>query len=124
MRRLTRGPAPSPAVGWDRGGSGAAAVIGCVYTTVPPTGHPGRPTLRAMGPGSAFGRPGRLRVIVERGLHPHRHQDVQRGRVFAVLDQGRGAGVCKLEQRRVAVELAGDVEEVAGVEADIERAGV
>ena len=54
-------------------------------------------------------------------LDPHRHQHVERRRALAVLDQGRRAGIGELEQGRVAVELAGDVEEIAGVEADIER---
>ena len=54
-------------------------------------------------------------------LHPHRHQHVERGRALAVLDQGRRARIGEAEQRRVALELGRDVEQVAGVEADIER---
>src|SRR5690349_24869567 len=57
-------------------------------------------------------------------LHPHRHQDVKRGGAFAVLDDGGGAGIGELEQGGVAVELGRDVEQIAGVEADIDRRGI
>ena len=54
-------------------------------------------------------------------LHAHRHQHVEGRGALAVLDDGRRAGIGELEQGRVAVELGRDVEEVAGVEADIDR---
>ena len=55
--------------------------------------------------------------------HPHRHQHVERTLVVLVLHQGRRAGVGEAERGDVAFDLGGDVEEVAGVEADIEGVG-
>src|ERR1700730_4543336 len=55
--------------------------------------------------------------------HPHRHQDVERGLVFLVLHQRGRARVGEFEDGDLAFDLGGDVEEVAGVEADIERVG-
>src|SRR5918993_3237457 len=50
------------------------------------------------------------------GLHPHRHQHVEGRRALPVLDEGGRARIGELEQSGVAIELAGDVEEVAGIE--------
>src|SRR5438045_2834683 len=54
-----------------------------------------------------------------RPSHPHRHQHIQRALVVAVLHQGRRAGVGELERGDVAFDLCGDVEQIAGIEADI-----
>ena len=55
------------------------------------------------------------------GSHPHRHQHVQRaGRVLIAQERG-GAGIRELQLGLLALELRGDVEEIAAVEADIER---
>src|SRR6516225_5322045 len=52
--------------------------------------------------------------------HAHRHQHVERRGSLAFLHQGRRAGLGELEYGVVTVELAEHVEEIAGVEADIE----
>ena len=44
-------------------------------------------------------------------------------RIF-VLDQRRRAGIGELEHRRLALDLRRDVEQIARVEADIERIGL
>ena len=46
---------------------------------------------------------------------------IERGRAVAILDQRRRAGIGEADQRRVADKLADDVEQIAGVEADIDR---
>ena len=58
-----------------------------------------------------------------RRSHPHRHQHVERALGVLVLDQRRRAGIGELEHRHLALDLRGDVEQVARVEADIERIG-
>ena len=65
-----------------------------------------------------------LRVSTPRSeveLDPHRHEDVERALVAVVLDHGRRARIGQLEMRRLALELASDVEQIASVEADLER---
>src|SRR5688572_2593200 len=54
---------------------------------------------------------------------PHRHEDEQGALVGGVTDHRRRACIGKLEGGAVAPELARDVEEVARVEADIDRRG-
>ncbi len=62
-----------------------------------------------------------LADVVHGSLNAHRHEHVQRAFVAGVLHHGRGAGIGELEQRALALELVGDVEQVARVEADLER---
>src|SRR3954470_14874369 len=53
----------------------------------------------------------------------HRHQDIKRVR-FVILAQERWrSGIGEVDLDRVAVDLAEDVEQVAGVEADLEPVG-
>src|SRR5262245_23003533 len=58
------------------------------------------------------------------GLHPHRHQDVERTGSALVLDQGRRTRIGELQDRSVALDLAGNVEQIARVETDIDRIGL
>src|SRR5207253_5039980 len=60
-------------------------------------------------------------LISDLWLHPHRHQHVKRALGFLVLDQRRRSGVGEHEHGGLALDLGGDVEQVARVEADIER---
>ncbi len=53
--------------------------------------------------------------------HAHRHEDIERGRALAILNHCRRAGIGELEQRGVAIELSGNIHQIAGIEADIER---
>ena len=55
------------------------------------------------------------------GSHPHRHQHVERALVVLVLHQRRRAGVGEAEYGDFALDLGGDVEQVARVETDIEE---
>src|SRR6202011_5856168 len=55
--------------------------------------------------------------------HPHRHQHIERGLVVLVLHQGRRTGIGEPEHGDLALDLAGDVEQIARVESDIERVG-
>src|SRR5215204_883717 len=114
---------PSPVRGGD-GGGGASLGAGVAEADPFSTASifaillpPGRSRSRSPTPTLPLAGEGRCRGGA---LHPHRHQDVEGGRALAVLDDRRGARVGELEEGGVAVELAGDVEEVAGVEADIE----
>ncbi len=52
-------------------------------------------------------------------LHAHRHQHVERRLVARVVDHGRRARIGELERRPLALELAGDIEQIASVEADL-----
>src|SRR6202034_2651594 len=58
-----------------------------------------------------------------RSLHAHRHQHVERAVRILVLDKGRRAGIGKLEHGGFALDLRGNVEEVARIETDIDRIG-
>jgi hypothetical protein len=49
----------------------------------------------------------------EGSSHPHRHQNVQRALVVFVLHQGRRAGIGEFQDRDLAFDLGGDVQEVA-----------
>ena len=70
-------------------------------------------------------KPGMRRMQVRQARsHPHRHQHVERALGVLVLDQRRRAGIGELEHRDLALDLRRDVEQVARVEADIERIGV
>src|SRR6266436_8615100 len=61
------------------------------------------------------------RLTSGRLLHPHGHQHVERTLGVAVLDQRWGAGIGKLQHRGFAFELRRDVEQITGIEADIQR---
>ena len=58
-----------------------------------------------------------------RSSHPHRHQHVERVRLVVLAQQGRRGGVGEVDLDRVALDLAEDVEQIAGVEADLEPVG-
>src|SRR5580704_2002963 len=49
----------------------------------------------------------------EGSSHPHRHQNVERALVVFVLHQGRRAGIGEFQDRDLAFDLGGDVQEVA-----------
>ena len=51
---------------------------------------------------------------------PHRHQHIERAGIADIADQGGRGGVGQRELRALAVDLLGDVEEIAGVEADLD----
>src|SRR5262245_10295122 len=51
---------------------------------------------------------------------PHRHQDVKRRLVAPVLNHGRRTGIRELEVSCVALQLRSYVEEITGVEADLQ----
>ena len=53
--------------------------------------------------------------------YPHRHEHVERALVGTVAHQGGRAGIGHQEARLGALDLLGDVEQVARVEADLER---
>src|SRR5690242_4066429 len=55
---------------------------------------------------------------------PHRHQDVERALRVLVLDERRRAGIGEPQDRDLAFDLRRDVEQIARVEADIERLGL
>ena len=52
--------------------------------------------------------------------HPHRHQHVERLGVAILADQGRRTGVVEHEDGVLGPDLADDVEQVTGVETDLE----
>ena len=54
-------------------------------------------------------------------LHAHRHQDVERAFVASVLDHRRRARVGEQELHLVALDLPGDIQQIARIEADLER---
>src|SRR5450759_1348000 len=68
----------------------------------------------------------RLRPTTRQQLpsYPHRHQHIEGARAIAVLHYGRRTRVGEFEQHRVAFKLLGDIEEIAGVEADVDRRGI
>src|SRR6476620_2888662 len=67
---------------------------------------------------SASGRP-----TSNPALNPHRHQHVERALGVAILDQRRRSRIGQLQDRGFALELRRDVEQIAGIEADIEWLG-
>ena len=64
-------------------------------------------------------RPGSCTAVS--ALHAHRHQHVERVLVGGVADQRRRAGIGQHEHGLAAGKLGGDVEQVLGVEADLDR---
>src|SRR5437868_6768885 len=52
--------------------------------------------------------------------YPHGHEHIKRVRLVILAQQGRRCGVGEMDLDRVAVDLAKDVEQVAGVEPDLE----
>lgn len=56
-----------------------------------------------------------------RPLDPHRHQHVERRAFLILADQCRRAGIGEMQFHRVAIDLAKNVLQVIGVEADFER---
>ena len=58
---------------------------------------------------------------LDAGIHPQRHQHVLDAGVAGIEHQGGRGGVGEAELGRLAADLAGDVQQIAGVEADLER---
>jgi hypothetical protein len=56
--------------------------------------------------------------------HPQRHQDVERRRAVAILDQGRRAGIGESDEGGVGRQLPTMSSRLAGVEADVDRCGI
>src|SRR5215203_5792184 len=54
------------------------------------------------------------------GSDPHRHEHVQRRSLVVLTDQGRRGGIGEMDLDHVTVNLPEDVEQIAGVEADLE----
>src|SRR3546814_15957159 len=50
----------------------------------------------------------------------HRHQHIEGRAAVVFADQGRGGGVGQVQFHQVAVDLAKNVQQIAGVEADVE----
>ena len=71
---------------------------------------PGRPDRHAM----------RRRSQLACASHPHRHQHVERVALVILAQQGRGGGVGEVDFDAVAFDLAEDVHQIAGVEADLD----
>src|SRR6188508_1423841 len=78
------------------------------------------------GPGAAAPSPSTIkpsnaiRTARNGASDPERHQHVLDARVFRVEHQGRAGRVGEAELGGLAGDLAGDVQEVAGVETDLE----
>ena len=102
----------------------AAAVMRSIYSSWPGLSRPSTTYLSSPKTWMPGTRPGMTTTSTRRKLHPHRHQHVERALGVLVLDQRRRAGVGELEHRDLAFDLRGDVEQIARVEADIERIGV
>src|SRR5829696_2488308 len=62
-------------------------------------------------------------AIISPQLNSHWHQNVQGAFRILVLDQGRRSWVGQLQHGGLTFDLRRDVQQVAGIEADIERIG-
>src|SRR5579864_1830319 len=63
-------------------------------------------------------------AAVTRTLYAHRHQHIKRALGLLVGNESRRTRVGELEHGGVTVELSRNVEQIARVEADIERLGI
>ena len=57
-------------------------------------------------------------------LNPHRHQDIERALVLSILDEGWRTGIGEQKAHILAGDLAGDIQEIARVEPDLNGSGI